>query len=109
MSDDRNSFMDAMGVLGTLTVGALIGAGVALLLAPKSGAELREDLRVGAERLESELGEATHKAGESVRAQVDKLTASAAELTKKAEALGHRLAHHEEPPAEAAGEAPDEA
>jgi gas vesicle protein len=109
MSDDRNSFMDAMGVLGTLTVGALLGAGVALLLAPKSGAELREELRAGAERIESELGEATHKAGESVRAQVDKLTASAAELTKKAEELGQRLAHPEQPAAEAAGEAPDEA
>src|SRR5580765_1365360 len=33
------------GVLGTFGIGMLVGAGVALMLAPKSGRELREDLR----------------------------------------------------------------
>ena len=33
------------GVLGTFGVGLLVGAGVALLLAPKPGVELRQDLR----------------------------------------------------------------
>lgn len=33
------------GTLGTFGVGLLVGAGIALLLAPKPGRELREDLR----------------------------------------------------------------
>ena len=33
------------GALGTFGVGMLVGAGVALLLAPKPGRELRQDLR----------------------------------------------------------------
>ena len=102
MSNDRNSFMDAMGVLGTMAIGAMIGAGVALLLAPKSGAELREDLRAGAEKLETELSDAGHKASENVKAQVDKLSEKAAELGKKAEELASRVAKHDEDDDEAA-------
>jgi hypothetical protein len=34
-----------LGTLGTFGIGLLVGAGVALLLAPKTGSELREDLR----------------------------------------------------------------
>ena len=33
------------GSLGTFGVGILVGAGIALLLAPKPGRELREDIR----------------------------------------------------------------
>ena len=33
------------GALGTFGVGLLVGAGIALLLAPKPGHELRQDLR----------------------------------------------------------------
>jgi len=33
------------GTLGTFGVGLLVGAGIALLLAPKPGNELREDIR----------------------------------------------------------------
>jgi hypothetical protein len=33
------------GTLGTFGVGMLVGAGIALLLAPKPGRQLREDLR----------------------------------------------------------------
>lgn len=35
-----------LAALGTVAVGLLVGAGVALLLAPKAGSELREDLRM---------------------------------------------------------------
>lgn len=35
----------ALKALGTFSVGLLVGAGVALLLAPKAGHELRQDLR----------------------------------------------------------------
>jgi hypothetical protein len=34
-----------LGTLGTFGIGLLVGAGVALLLAPKPGRELRHDLR----------------------------------------------------------------
>lgn len=91
MDNNRNSFLDAMGVLGTMLFGALIGAAVALLMAPKSGAELGEDLRAGAERMGEQVSDTTHKATESVRAQVEKLGEKAEELSKKAEELGSRL------------------
>jgi gas vesicle protein len=91
MSDDRGGFGDAMGVIGTLLLGAAIGAGVALLMAPKSGAELREDLRSRADRVGDDLTDVTHKATESVKAQVERLGEKAEELTKKAEELGTRL------------------
>jgi hypothetical protein len=34
-----------LGMLGTFGAGVLVGAGVALLLAPKAGGELRRDIR----------------------------------------------------------------
>jgi hypothetical protein len=34
-----------LGTLGTFGIGLLVGAGVALILAPKAGSELRHDLR----------------------------------------------------------------
>jgi hypothetical protein len=34
-----------LGTLGTFGIGLLIGAGVALILAPKTGSDLRHDLR----------------------------------------------------------------
>jgi gas vesicle protein len=39
------------GGFGTLLMGALIGAGAALLLAPRSGRETRDELRAGMNRL----------------------------------------------------------
>jgi len=41
MSDNRN---DLAGVLGALVAGAVIGVGVGMLLAPKSGRETRRQL-----------------------------------------------------------------
>lgn len=43
---DQDSTGSGMFLLGALT-GALVGAGVALLMAPKSGAETRQDLNSG--------------------------------------------------------------
>jgi len=42
MADDRN---DAAGYLGWFFLGGLIGAASALLLAPKTGREMRDQLR----------------------------------------------------------------
>jgi gas vesicle protein len=41
--------------LGILAVGALVGAGVALMLTPKSGRGLREDLRERLRRAPEEI------------------------------------------------------
>ena len=45
MADDARNDLNFLGALGLIAVGALIGAGVALLLAPKTGEETRELLR----------------------------------------------------------------
>ncbi len=44
MSEDRDD-LNFLGAMGLLTVGAIIGAAVALLLAPRTGDETRELLR----------------------------------------------------------------
>jgi gas vesicle protein len=44
MSEDRDD-LNFLGAMGLLTVGAIIGATVALLLAPRTGDETRELLR----------------------------------------------------------------
>jgi gas vesicle protein len=41
---------ELLGGLGTFGIGLLVGAGVALLLAPKPGRELRQDLRAKMQR-----------------------------------------------------------
>jgi hypothetical protein len=44
--EERRSTMDyIMPALGLFSVGLLVGAGIGLLLAPKPGRELRDDLR----------------------------------------------------------------
>ena len=44
--ESKHSLTDRLlGTLGTFGIGLLVGAGVALLLAPKAGSELRHDLR----------------------------------------------------------------
>jgi gas vesicle protein len=52
--------------------GAALGAVAALLLAPQSGRESREQLRVYARRAEESLREAAGKAGEAVDQVMDK-------------------------------------
>jgi gas vesicle protein len=79
MAEDRRDDLNFLGALGLITVGAIIGAGVALLLAPKTGEETREMLREkGAElarraqergeevarRAQETVGEAGHRAQE---------------------------------------------
>ena len=46
------------GTLGTFGVGLLVGAGIALMLAPKPGRELREDIRDRLRRAPEALDEA---------------------------------------------------
>ena len=46
------------GTLGTFGVGLLVGAGIGLMLAPKAGAELREDLRDKFRRIPADANDA---------------------------------------------------
>jgi len=46
------------GTLGTFGVGLLVGAGLGLLMAPKAGRELREDLRDRFRRVPSDADDA---------------------------------------------------
>jgi gas vesicle protein len=41
---------DLLGTLGTFGIGMLVGAGVALLLAPKPGRDFRQDIRAKIQR-----------------------------------------------------------
>jgi gas vesicle protein len=50
------------GTLGTFGVGLLVGAGIALLLAPKPGRELREDIRDKLRRAPNDAAEAISSA-----------------------------------------------
>jgi len=52
----KSTTSDMVGVLAAFGVGVLVGAGVGLLLAPKSGREIRDDLR---NRLQGVQGELT--------------------------------------------------
>jgi gas vesicle protein len=50
------------GTLGTFGIGLLVGAGIALILAPKPGRELREDIRDKLRRAPNEAAEAISSA-----------------------------------------------
>jgi gas vesicle protein len=45
LQSKRSFTGELLGTLGTFGIGLLVGAGVALLLAPKPGRDLRQDLR----------------------------------------------------------------
>jgi gas vesicle protein len=70
------------GQIGSFVLGALVGAGLALLFAPKTGAETQEDIKAQARRLKSaaevrvreaqkQLEERLETAREGVQARVE--------------------------------------
>jgi gas vesicle protein len=71
MAEDRRDDVHCLGALGLLTVGALIGATVALLLAPKTGEETREYLKEKsgdlARRAQEQGGDLARRAQETVQ------------------------------------------
>lgn len=70
MADDRGFSPGAVGL--AFLSGALVGAAVALLLAPQSGQESREQLRRYARRAEGDLRELAGKASEVLESAVEK-------------------------------------
>ncbi|TKB72816.1 MAG: YtxH domain-containing protein [Nitrospira sp.] len=70
MADERGFSPGAVGL--AFLSGALIGAAAALLLAPKSGRETREQLRGYARRAEDGARDLAEKAGEALDRAVDR-------------------------------------
>ena len=72
-------------VIGLL-LGAAVGAGVALLMAPKSGKQTRDDLTERAKKVRESATESYHQATEKVGHLVDK----GREAYEKARGVAHR-------------------
>jgi gas vesicle protein len=70
MTDDRGFSAGTVGLI--FLMGTALGAGLALLLAPQSGSESREQLRVYARRAEENLHELADRATEALGKTVDK-------------------------------------
>jgi gas vesicle protein len=70
MADDRGCSLGAVGL--AFVTGGLAGAAVALLLAPQSGRESREQLRGYARRAERDVHELANKASQVLDQAVDK-------------------------------------
>ena len=59
------------GGFGAFLLGALVGAGIALLYAPRSGQETRDELRQGARRLRDSAEDTVRQVQDSVTGTVD--------------------------------------
>jgi hypothetical protein len=58
------------GAMAGFALGAIVGAGLALLFAPAPGAETRRRLRESAKGLKDEVGNAVHRTGEEIRNRI---------------------------------------
>ena len=65
MSDEHSSQMG--GMMTAFAVGALVGAGIALLFAPRSGEETRQRLAQKTRRLKEKAADALDDATETLR------------------------------------------
>jgi hypothetical protein len=63
----KTSSSSYISSLGLVALGVVVGASAGLLLAPKSGSELRADMRVKAKQLQAKAGEKL----ENVRAKTN--------------------------------------
>lgn len=80
--NDQDAASNGNFLLGALA-GALVGAGIALLMAPKSGAQVREDLSTG-------YGSVRDAASRRYRDLADRANAKLGELEQKVEQYGGR-------------------
>lgn len=64
---------DSGGGLGSFVLGALVGAGVALLLAPKSGAETQEELKEQARKLRGVAEERVREAQRQLEERLEEV------------------------------------
>ena len=84
----RSGFEDAMCTVGTLVFGALLGAVVALLMAPKSGQELRRELTEEASRVSERLNETSRDLTETVKSKLNEFGCCAAEAESAGDEAG---------------------
>ncbi len=74
---DRDEYativIEREGGIGTFLIGALLGAGAALLLAPRSGHETRTELRAGMNRLRDRAEDGMRELQESVSGRYDEV------------------------------------
>lgn len=70
MADDRGCSLGAVGL--AFVTGGLAGAAIALLLAPQSGRESREQVRGYARRVEAQVHELADTATQALDQAVDK-------------------------------------
>jgi gas vesicle protein len=74
MSDENTNQVG--GIVTAFAVGALVGAGIALLYAPQSGRDTRELLARKTRELKDRAGEALDDAKEMVRGKRDQILAA---------------------------------
>lgn len=83
------------GGIGLFILGVAVGAGIALLLAPQSGAETRQDLRRGARRLRRKARVMVEDAREQAEDLARTTSSAARDVAREARAaLESRLARH---------------
>ena len=90
------------GGIGLFLLGAAVGAGIALLYAPRSGAETRQDMRRGARRLRRKargMVDDAREVVEDVRDRAEEVVHTTRTAARDAardarEALERRLAKH---------------
>ncbi len=76
MARDDGGASDALAVMGALAMGAVIGAAAALLLAPKTGEELRGDLGEAAAKAKERAAEVKGQMAEKyeeIRARLERI------------------------------------
>lgn len=85
MSEHRNG---SYGCVGTaFVIGSAIGAAVALLFAPRSGEETREEIRKFYDRSRSRMGELQEDVAERIARLVDEIQEKTNELLASGKAM----------------------
>ena len=72
MSEERNERDVIVAVLAGIGLGALVGGVVALLFAPQTGTETREDIKAAAEKLKVKAEELSETVSQSAQRALDK-------------------------------------
>ena len=79
MRDDDVSYIvidrDKGGSVGSFLLGALVGAGIALLFAPQSGAETQEEIRARARRLRAQAEERVRAVQQELESRLEQARA----------------------------------
>ncbi len=94
VSDGRDDAQDGLAIFGAMMLGAILGGIAALLLAPKPGDELRE-----------EIGKTATGAKEKAEDLKEQMTAKYQDLTSR---VDEHLQEHREEAAEAAADLGEE-